>query len=79
MVELACRLNRHVSGFQELSVTLWRAAGLKIGKETLHALVEAEGTSLLEKARQGELRPDWQAPIVPPQTAKRESTSAATA
>jgi len=61
VIELACRLNRHTSGFGELAATLWRAAGLKIDKETLRELVEAEGQSLLEKARQGELRPNWQA------------------
>ena len=61
VVELACRLNRHVSSFKELAAILWRAAGLKIGKEKLRELVEAEGRLLLEKARQGELRPQWQA------------------
>jgi len=61
VIELACRLNRHQSGFQELAITLARAAGLKIGKETLRGLIEAEGRGALQQVRQGELRPGWQA------------------
>jgi hypothetical protein len=61
VVELACRLNRCESGFQELAVTLKRAAGISIGKETLRELIEAEGQLVLEKTRQNDLRPDWQA------------------
>lgn len=61
VVELACRLNRHESGFQELAVTLERAAGLKIGKETLRELIEAEGRTVLQQVRRGEVRPGWQA------------------
>jgi hypothetical protein len=61
VVELACRLNRCESSFQELSVTLERAAGLSIGKETLRQLIEAEGRNVLEKTRRNELRPDWEA------------------
>jgi hypothetical protein len=62
VVELACRLNRCESGFQELSVTLFRAAGLSVGKESLRQLIEAEGQRILEKTRRNELGPDWQAP-----------------
>ena len=61
VVELACRLNRCESGFQELSVTLKRAAGLSIGKETLRQLIEAEGQNVLEKTRRNDLKPNWQA------------------
>lgn len=61
VIELACRLNRGESGFQELSVTMKRAAGLSIGKETLRQLIEAEGQNVLEKTRRNELRPDWEA------------------
>jgi hypothetical protein len=61
VVELACRLNRSESGFQELSVTLERAAGLSIGKETLRQLIEAAGENVLEKTRRNEVRPDWEA------------------
>jgi hypothetical protein len=61
VVELACRLNRCESGFQELSVTLLRAAGLPIGKESLRELIEAEGQRVLENTRRNELRPDWEA------------------
>lgn len=61
VIELACRLNRSASGFEELAVTLFRAAGLKIGKETLRELVEAEGQALLQQVRQGDLCPAWQA------------------
>ena len=32
----------------------------EIGKAKLRELVEVEGQPLLEKARRGELRPDWQ-------------------
>lgn len=61
VIELASRLNRCESGFQELSVTLKRAAGLSIGKETLRQLIESEGQNVLEKTRRNELRPDWEA------------------
>ncbi len=61
VVELACRLNRCESSFLELSVTLKRAAGLSIGKETLRQLIEAEGQTVLEQTRRNELRPDWEA------------------
>ena len=59
VVELACRLNRCESGFAELSVTLKRAAGLEIGKESLRQLIEAEGQRVLDNIRQNDLRPDW--------------------
>jgi len=51
VIELASRLNRCESGFQELSVTLKRAAGLSIGKETLRQLIEAAGRDVLEKRK----------------------------
>ena len=61
VVELACRLNRCESGFQELSITMKRAAGLSIGKESLRQLIEAEGQRVLEKTRRNELGPQWHA------------------
>ncbi|MCA9069084.1 MAG: hypothetical protein KDA84_09185, partial [Planctomycetaceae bacterium] len=61
VVELACRLNRCESGFQELSLTLKRAAGLSIGKESLRQLIKAEGQRGLEKTRRNDLGSDWHA------------------
>ena len=61
VVELACRLNRSQTGFEELAQTLERAAGLRIGKESLRQLIEAEGQAVLEKIKQRDLKPSWQA------------------
>lgn len=61
VVELACRLNRSESGFGELSITLKRAAGLSVGKESLRQLIESEGQRVLENTRRNDLKPTWQA------------------
>jgi hypothetical protein len=63
VVELVCRLNRNVSGFQELAILLQRAAGLRIGKETLRQLVEAEGQTVLDRTRRGQFGPGWHASV----------------
>ena len=68
VIELACRLNRHTSGFGELAATLWRAAGLKIGKEKLRELVEGRRLdrhlrrSRLDRSADREAKPESDGP-----------------
>ena len=59
--EMACRLNRGATSFQQTADNLARAAHLKVSKETLRQLIEQEGRAVLEAQRRGELSPDWQA------------------
>lgn len=59
--EMACRLNRGATSFQQTADNLARAAHLEASKETLRQLIEQEGRTVLEAQRRGELSPDWQA------------------
>jgi len=59
--EMACRLNRGSTSFQQTAENLARAAHLSVSKETLRQLIEQEGRSVLEAQRRGELAPLWQA------------------
>lgn len=59
--EMACRLNRGATSFQQTADHLARAAHLEVSKETLRQLIEQEGRAVLEAQRRGELSPDWQA------------------
>jgi hypothetical protein len=59
--EMACRLNRGVTSFQQAAENLARTAHLNVSKETLRQLVEQEGRSVIEAQRRGVLAPDWEA------------------
>jgi hypothetical protein len=59
--EMACRLNRGATSFQQTADNLARAAHLEVSKETLRQLIEQEGRSVIEAQRRGMLAPDWQA------------------
>jgi len=58
--EMACRLNRGVTGFGQAAENLARTAHLTVSKETLRQLVEQEGRSVMEAQRRGLLAPDWE-------------------
>jgi hypothetical protein len=57
--EMACRLNRGSTSFQQTADNLARAAHLVVSKETLRQLVEQEGRSVLAAQRRGQLAPGW--------------------
>ena len=57
--EMACRVNQDASSFKKAAANLYRTAHIRISKESLRQLVEAEGKSVLRQLQQGELRPDW--------------------
>jgi hypothetical protein len=57
--EMACRLNQDSSSFIKSASNLYRTAHVKISKESLRQLVEAEGKAVLKQMRRGELLPDW--------------------
>jgi hypothetical protein len=59
--EMACRLNRGATSFEQTAENLVRAAHLDVCKETLRQLIEQEGRHVLEAQHRGELAPDWQA------------------
>lgn len=59
--EMACRLNRGATSFQQTSENLARAAHLTVSKETLRQLIEGEGKAVLKAQQRGELAPEWQA------------------
>jgi hypothetical protein len=59
--EMACRLNRGATSFQQTAENLARAAHLTASKETLRTLIEEEGRAVLKAQRRGELAPDFQA------------------
>jgi hypothetical protein len=59
--EMACRLNRGATSFQQTADHLARAAHIEVSKETLRQLIEQEGRAVIEAQRRGELSPDWQA------------------
>lgn len=59
--EMACRLNRASSSFQQTAANLARTAHLTVGKETLRQLIEQEGQAVLKRQQRGQLSPDWQA------------------
>jgi hypothetical protein len=59
--EMACRLNRGATSFQQTAENLARAAHLTVSKETLRQLIEGEGKAVLKAQQRGELAPDWQA------------------
>ncbi len=59
--EMACRLNRGATSFQQLAENLERAADLSVSKETLRQLIEGEGRAVLKAQQGGELAPAWQA------------------
>lgn len=57
--EMACRINQDASSFEKAAANLDRTAHVRISKESLRQLVEAEGKSVLRQLQQGELRPNW--------------------
>jgi hypothetical protein len=59
--EMACRLNRGATSFQQTAENLARAAHLTVSKETLRQLIEGEGKAVLKAQQRGELAPDWEA------------------
>lgn len=59
--EMACRLNRGATSFQQTAENLARAAHLTVSKETLRQLIEGEGKAVLRAQQHGELAPDWEA------------------
>jgi hypothetical protein len=59
--EMACRLNRASTSFQQTAENLARTAHLTVGKETLRQLIEQEGQTVLKRQQRGELSPDWRA------------------
>ena len=59
--ELACRLNRGATSFQQTADNLARAAHLSVSKETLRQIIEQEGRGVLEAQRRGLLGPNWEA------------------
>lgn len=59
--EMACRLNRGSTSFQQTAENLARTAHLDASKETLRQLIEQEGRSVIEAQRRGLLAPDWEA------------------
>jgi hypothetical protein len=59
--EMACRLNRGCTSFQQTAENLARAAHLSVSKETLRQLIEQEGRSVMEAQRRGLLAPSWEA------------------
>lgn len=59
--EMACRLNRGATSFQQTSENLARAAHLTVSKETLRQLIEGEGKAVLKAQQRGELAPECQA------------------
>jgi hypothetical protein len=59
--EMACRLNRGATSFQQTAENLARAAHLMVSKETLRKLIEEEGRAVLKAQQRGELSPDWEA------------------
>lgn len=59
--EMACRLNRGATSFQQTAENLARAAHLNVSKETLRKLIEEEGRAVLKAQQRGELAPDWEA------------------
>ena len=59
--EMACRLNRAATSFQQTAENLARAAHLSVSKETLRQLIEQEGRQVLKAQRGGTLAPAWEA------------------
>ncbi|QDU94498.1 hypothetical protein [Lignipirellula cremea] len=59
--ELSCRLNQGSVSFEQTADNLWRAARLKISKETLRQIIEAEGKQVQQAMQQGAIVPDWSA------------------
>jgi hypothetical protein len=59
--EMACRLNRGSTSFEQTSENLARTAHLEASKETLRQLIESEGRRVIEAQRRGQLAPDWEA------------------
>lgn len=57
--EMACRLNGDASSFERAAANLRRTAHLEVSKETLRALVEGEGKSVLRQLARSELAPAW--------------------
>ena len=59
--EMACRLNRSSTSFEQTAENLARTAHLEASKETLRQLIETEGRRVMEVQRRGQLAPDWEA------------------
>lgn len=59
--EMACRLNRGATSFQQTADHLARAAHLTVSGETLRQLIEQEGRNVMELQRRGLFAPDWEA------------------
>lgn len=61
LCELCCRLNRGSTSFAEASEHLWRAAQVKVSRETLRQVVQAEGREVIKAQASGALPPSFQA------------------
>lgn len=59
--EMACRLNRASTSFEQTAKNLARTAHVEVSKETLRQLIESEGRCVIEAQRRGQLAPDWEA------------------
>lgn len=59
--ELICRLNQSCSSFQKAADNISRAAQIRIGKESVRQLVEAEGRRVQQLQQSGQLTPSWEA------------------
>jgi len=59
--EMACRLNQASRGFAKAADNLARCAQLRLSRETLRELVEAEGKAARAAEQAGRLAPDWDA------------------
>jgi hypothetical protein len=59
--QLCCQLNRGSRSYEMTAENLRKAAQLDLSYETVRQVVEAEGKTVLESARSGELGPTWHA------------------
>lgn len=61
LCELCSRLNRGSTSFAEASEHLWRAAQVKVSRETLRQVVQEAGREVIEAQASGVLPPSFQA------------------
>jgi hypothetical protein len=59
--EMACRLTQASRSFAKAAENLARCAGLRLSREALRDLVEAEGRAVRAAEQAGRLTPDWDA------------------
>jgi len=59
--EMCCRATLGGLGFEKAAEVLWRLGQIRIGKEQLREITEAEGRRMIEASRTGMLVPQWSA------------------